>query len=182
MAAPFMFLCAASYGITLTLTLFCRVKVSGDSALTTTCWFPVYAPAAVPPPAPTSPPMSAPLPPPARPPMSAPAPPPPPIKPAVRLPLPLRVRLQMLEAMGVRFPAIRRLASCSERTPAPLNLPRELAAVTVPLAVEPVVTSVLPFTMIGDVTVASKESPTCAVFDAIVCANRTVMRVPAGMV
>ncbi len=65
---------------------------------------------------------------------------------------------------------------------APLNLPRELAEITVPLAVEPVVTSVLPFTMIGEVTVASKASPACAVFELMVCASRTVMRVPAGMV
>src|SRR5882757_1649157 len=128
------------------------LKVSGDSALTMICLLPVYAPAAVPPPPPTSPPMSAPLPPPARPPMSAPAPAPPPAKIAVRLPLPLMVRLQVLEVIGVGDPATRRLDRRRDKTAAPLNLPRELAAVTVPLAVEPVATSVLPFTTIGDVT------------------------------
>jgi hypothetical protein len=42
-----------------------------------------------------------------------------------------------------------------------------LAAVTVPLAVEPVETSVLPLTAIGDVTVASNASPSFAVFELI---------------
>jgi hypothetical protein len=39
--------------------------------------------------------------------------------------------------------------------------------VTVPVAVEPVGTSALPRTMIGDVTVASKASPSFAVFELI---------------
>jgi alanine dehydrogenase len=158
----------ADSGYWRTVIGFWMLKVSGASALTMICLLPVYAPAAVPPPPPTSPPMSAPLPPPARPPMSAPAPAPPPAKIAVRLPLPLRVRLQVLESIGVRVPAIRRLDSFRDKTAAPLNLPRELAAVTIPLAVEPVATSVLPLTTMGDVTVASKASPSCAVFEAIV--------------
>jgi len=114
--------------------------------------------------------------------MSAPAPAPPPAKIAVRLPLPLMVRLHVLEVIGVGDPAMRRLDSRRDKIAAPLNLPRELAAVTVPLAAEPVATSVLPFTTMGDVTVASKSSPSCAVFEAMDCARRTVTRVPAGMV
>ncbi len=158
------------------------LKVSGDSAPTMICLLPVKAPAAVPPPPPASAPIRAPLPPPAKPPISAPAPAPPPAKTAVRLPLPLMVRLQVLESIGVGAPKTRRVVSFRPSTAAPLNLPREFAAVTVPLALEPVGTSVLPFTTIGEVTVASKLSPSCAVFEAMLCASRTVTRVPAGMV
>src|ERR1700753_1709760 len=126
--------------MTRTVTGFTRLKVSGDSAPTVTWSLRVRAPAAVPAPAPARPPISAPLPPPARPPISAPAPPPPPMKPAVRLPLPLRVRVQVFELIGVRDPAIRRLVNFRESRPSPLNLPRAFDAVTVPVAVEPVET------------------------------------------
>src|SRR5437879_1717815 len=72
------------------------VKLRIDSAGKTISLFPVYAAPAVPVPAPAAAPIRAPLPPPARPPMRAPAPAPPPIKAAVRLPLPLRLRLTEL--------------------------------------------------------------------------------------
>src|SRR6185312_4177302 len=77
------------YGSYLTVRGEVSRKVTCDSAGMTTSLLPVSAEPAPPAPAPARPPIRAPLPPPARPPIRAPRPAPPPVRVAVRLPLPL---------------------------------------------------------------------------------------------
>src|ERR1700761_6043770 len=67
------------------------------------------------------------------------------------------------------------------RVAAPLNLPAACASVTVPEAAAPVGTTVLPPTVTGCATVASKRSPTALVFEPSACCNRTLNTVPAGI-
>src|SRR5579863_8914037 len=140
---------------------------------------PVIAVPAVPAPAPTPAPMAAPLPPPASAPMSAPTTAPPPAPSAVRLPRPLldSVTSVVLSLYSSPFT----LTELSVRVIAafPLNLPADLASVTVPVALAPLGITTLSPTTTGSARDASKRSPALLVFELTDWSAVTTSSLPA---
>src|ERR1700693_3986689 len=158
------------------------LKLSAASAGRTTSLFPVNAAPQRPPPPPAGAPLSAPLPPPARPPINAPRPAPPPARTAVRLPLPVSVRVtEELEIdCSDPFTVIEVNRNCN--TAPPLNRPRGFASSTVPAAAAPVGITVLPSTASGLASVAVKLWPGALILEPTACPRRTVSTVPAGTI
>src|SRR5258708_3590860 len=133
------------------------LKLSADSAGRTISLLPVNAAPPVPAPAPAAAPIAAPLPPPAKPPMIAPSAVPPPAITAVRLPLPLSVRVtaEVLIRCSVPFTVIE--FSRTSRIAPPLNLPKGFASTTVPRAAAPAGITVFPSTATGETRVALED-------------------------
>src|SRR5262249_15531445 len=150
------------------------LKVNADSAGRTMSLLPVKAAPPVPAPAPASAPMAAPLPPPASPPINAPSPAPPPASTAVRLPLPVCVRLtaDVSIACDLPFTVIEFNLTC--KTAPPLKRPSGLASTTVPDASAPAGITALPLTSTGLLSVALKLCPGWLILEPIACPSRTV--------
>src|SRR5579862_9339901 len=126
---------------------------------------PVSAAPAVPAPAPAPAPMAAPLPPPATAPMMAPNAAPPPAPTAVRLPrlLPDSVTSEVLSRYSCPFTLTELRVSVMAGLP--LNLPADLASVTVPTAFAPLGITTLSPTTTGSAREASNESPELLVLE-----------------
>src|SRR5512135_2461568 len=141
---------------------------------------PVSAVPAVPAPAPAPAPMAAPLPPPAIAPMSAPTTAPPPAPSAVRLPRPLpdSVTSDVLNSYSSPFTLTELRVTVIAAFP--LNLPADLASVTVPLAFAPLGITTLSSTTTGSARDASKWSPELLFFELTDWSAVTTISVPAA--
>src|SRR5258708_29976224 len=158
---------------------FSSLKLSLFAGSMVIAGLPVNAAPAVPAPAPAPAPIAAPFPPPASAPMSPPTTAPPPAPIAVLLPRPLPdsvtdvVRTEYLSPFTVME---------SRVTPSsafPLNLPADLATVTVPRARAPAGITTLSPTATGAASEASKCSPSLLVFELTVWSTVTEIGVPA---
>src|ERR1700674_1391666 len=126
---------------------------------------PVNAAPAVPAPAPAPAPIAAPLPPPASAPIIAPTAAPPPAPTAVRFPRPLPDSVTSVVFSRYSSPCTVTDLSVTVIAAFPLNLPADLASVTVPVALAPLGITTLSPTTTGSAMEASKRSPELLVFE-----------------
>src|SRR5579864_7177638 len=141
---------------------------------------PVNAAPAVPAPAPAPAPIAAPLPPPASAPISPPTTAPPPAPIAVLLPRPLPDSVTAVVSSEYLSPFTVMESRVTPSSAFPLNLPADLATVTVPRAFAPEGMTTFSPTVTGAASEASKWSPSLLVFELTDWSTVTEMGVPDG--